>query len=123
KSSTASGKAPIAGGIMLLMILLMIFEVFPAVISVLIAAALMIATGCVRNMDDAYSKINWESLVLIAAMLPMATALEKTGGMLILSKGIIQLMGQFGAIGVLAGMYAITMIIGQFISNTATAVL
>lgn len=121
--AAANGKAPIAGGIMLLMVLLMIFEVFPAVISVLIGAVLMIVTGCVRNMDDAYGKINWESIVLIAAMLPMATALEKTGGMVMLSEGIISMLGSFGAIGVLAGIYFITMVFGQFISNTATAVL
>lgn len=121
--ATANGKAPIAGGIMLLMVMLMIFEVFPAVISVSIGAVLMIVTGCVRNMDDAYGKINWESIVLIAAMLPMATALEKTGGMVLLSEGIIQLLGGFGAMGVLAGIYFLTMFFGQFISNTATAVL
>ncbi|WP_375219914.1 SLC13 family permease [Psychrobacillus sp. PGGUH221] len=122
-TAAASGKAPIAGAIMLFMIVLMILEVFPAVISVLIGALLMIITGCLRNMDDAYGKMNWESIVLIAAMLPMATALEKTGGMVILSKGIIDLLGGFGAMGVLAGIYFITMLFGQFISNTATAVL
>ncbi|KQL33465.1 SLC13 family permease [Psychrobacillus sp. FJAT-21963] len=122
-TAAASGKAPIAGAIMLFMIVLMILEVFPAVISVLIGAVLMIITGCLRNMDDAYGKMNWESIVLIAAMLPMATALEKTGGMVILSKGIIDLLGGFGAMGVLAGIYFITMLFGQFISNTATAVL
>ncbi|WP_338754651.1 SLC13 family permease [Bacillus sp. FJAT-52991] len=121
--AAASGKAPIAGGIMLLMILLMVFEVFPASISVLIGAVLMIVTGCVRNMDDAYSRINWESIVLVAAMLPMATALEKTGGMTILSEGIVQLLGGFGAMGVLAGIYFLTMVFSQFISNTATTVL
>lgn len=121
--AAASGKAPIAGAIMLFMIILMISEVFPAVISVLIGAVLMVITGCLRNMDDAYGKMNWESIVLIAAMLPMATALEKTGGMVILSEGIIELLGGFGAMGVLAGIYFITMVFGQFISNTATAVL
>lgn len=108
---------------MLLMIGLMVLEVFPAVISVLLAATLMVMTGCLRNMDDAYGKMNWESIILIAAMLPMATALEKTGGMVILSEGIVNLLGGFGAMGVLAGIYFVTMVFGQFISNTATAVL
>lgn len=121
--AAANGKAPIAGAIMVLMIALMVMEVFPAFISVLIGAVLMIITGCVRNMDDAYGQINWESIILIAAMLPMATALEKTGGMQLLSEGIIQLLGGFGALGILAGIYFITMVFGQFISNTATAVL
>ena len=119
----ASGKAPIAGIILLLMVGLMVFEVFDAVISVMIGAVLMIVTGCLRNMDDAYGKINFESILLIAAMLPMATALQKTGGMTILSDSIINLLGQYGPYGVLIGVYLITVVFGQFVSNTATAVL
>lgn len=121
--ASANGKAPIAGAIMFLIVLLMIFEVFPAVITVLIGAVLMILTGCLRNMDDAYSEMNFESIVLIAAMLPMATALEKTGGMELISEGITDVFGGFGAMGVLIGIYWLTIIFGQVISNTATAVL
>lgn len=122
-AAAASGKAPIAGLIMLFMIGLMVFEVFDAVIAVLIGAVLMIITGCLRNMDDAYSKMNFESIVLVAAMLPMATALENTGGMTILADGIINLLGDFGPYGVLMGIYILTVVFGQFVSNTATAVL
>lgn len=121
--AAASGKAPIAGGILLFMVLLMIFDIFPPVISVLIGAVLMVITGCLRNMDDAYGQMNWESIILIACMLPVATALEKTGGMVIISEGIIHLLGDFGPMGILAGIYLVTMVFGQFISNTATAVL
>ncbi|WP_409367621.1 SLC13 family permease [Lysinibacillus sp. 38-6] len=121
--AAATGKAGIAGAIMLLMIGLMAFEVFPAVISVMIGAVLMILTGCLRNMEDAYNNMNFESIVLVAAMLPMATALEKTGGMVILSNGIIDALGSYGPYGVLIGIYVLTVIFGQFISNTATAVL
>ncbi|MFJ7733546.1 SLC13 family permease [Lysinibacillus sp. NPDC097231] len=121
--AAATGKAGIAGVIMLLMIVLMAFEIFPAVISVMIGAVLMLLTGCLRNMEDAYSNMNFESIVLVAAMLPMATALEKTGGMTILSDGIINALGDYGPYGVLIGVYILTVIFGQFISNTATAVL
>ncbi|GGG10948.1 SLC13 family permease [Lysinibacillus alkalisoli] len=121
--ASATGKAPIAGLIMLLMVALMVFEVFSPVISVLIGAVLMIVTGCLRNMDDAYSNMNFESIVLVAAMLPMATALEKTGGMVLLSDAIIKVLGNYGAYGVLIGIYLLTVTFGQFISNTATAVL
>lgn len=123
RMAAASGKAPIAAAIILLMVFLMVFEVFPTVISVLIGALLMILTGCLRNMDDAYSQVNWETIVLVAAMLPIATALEKTGGMLILSEMIIKTMGGLGSLGVFAGIYLLSMIFGQFISNTATAIL
>ncbi len=122
-AAVASGKAPIAGTILVGMILLMVLEVFTPVITVLLAAAAMVLTGSLRNMDDAYSKMNWESIILIAAMLPMATALEKSGGMELISSGIVASLGGFGAMGVLAGIYFMTMVFGQFISNTATAVL
>ena len=119
----ASGKAPIAAVIVAFMVLLMIFEIFPAVICVLIGAVLTIITGCLRNMDDAYSQMNWESIVLIACMLPVATALEKTGGMALISDSLLELLGGFGPLGVLMGIYFVTLVFGQFISNTATAVL
>lgn len=122
-AASASGKAPIAAGIILLMVFLMVFEIFPTVISVLIGAVLMILTGCLRNMDDAYSQVNFETIVLVAAMLPIATALEKTGGIMILSEGIIKTLGGLGSLGVFAGIYLLAMTFGQFISNTATAVL
>lgn len=121
--AAASGKAPVAGAIMLGMLAMMTLEIVPAVTAVLIAAVLMVITGCLRNSDDAYSRINWESVVLIAAMLPMATALENTGGVLYLSELIIGLLGLYGPLALMGGFYFTTMLFSQFISNTATAVL
>lgn len=121
--ATASGKAPVAAGILLLMVTLMIFNVFPTVVSVIIAAILMVLTGCLRNMDDAYGQINWQSVILIGAMLPWSTALENTGGMTLISNGIIALLGGIGPIGVLGGLYIAATIFGQIMSNTATTVL
>ncbi|MGO4886963.1 SLC13 family permease [Anaerobacillus sp. MEB173] len=121
--AAANGKAPIAAFIMLGMLVMMTFEVVSAVTAVIIAAMLMVMTGCLRNMDDAYGRINWESVVLIAAMLPMATALEKTGGVQLLSENIVQMLGGYGPLAVMAGFYLLTTFFSQFISNTATAVL
>lgn len=121
--ASASGKAPIAGAIMLFMLIMMTLEIVPAVTAVVIAAVLMVITGCLRNMDDAYSRINWESVVLIGAMLPMATALEATGGVQFLADGMVNGLGEYGALAIMAGFYLATMLFSQFISNTATAVL
>ena len=63
-----------------LMLVLMTLGLTANVIAVLIGAVAMILTRCV-SMEDAYRAIHWESVVLIAAILPMATALETTGGM------------------------------------------
>lgn len=121
--ASSKGKAPIAAGIMLFMLILMTLELIPAVLSVLLAAFLMILTGCIRSLEEAYQRINLEAVVLIAAMLPMATALEKTGGVQFISNGMLELLGEYGPYTVLIGFYLLTSLFSQFISNTATAVI
>ncbi len=116
-------RSMIAGAILVLMVLAMIVELVPAVIAVVIAAMMMILTRSIRHADHAYRSINWQTIVLIACMLPMATALEKTGGIEFISEGLVDILGGFGPLVVMAGLYAITSVFSQFISNTATAVL
>ena len=116
-------KAPLAGIIMLAMIACMVFNIIPPVIAVLGAAILMILTGCLRSVESAYQTINWESIVLIGAMLPMSIALEETGISAVISNAIVNGLGGFGSTAVLAGIYFATTILTLFISNTATAVL
>lgn len=120
---TLDQKAPVAAGIMLLMILAMVLDIVPAVTAVMIAAVLIIITGCLRNMEEAYTSINWESVVLIAAMLPMSTAFEKTGAASLISNGLVDQLGDLGPYALLAGIYFCTSTLTLFISNTATAVL
>ncbi|RXZ84687.1 SLC13 family permease [Paenibacillaceae bacterium] len=120
---TLDHKAPLAGGIMALMVVLMILEVFPAVVTVLIAAVLMVVTGCLRNMEEAYKTINWESIVLIGGMIPMSIAVEKTGAAALLSEKLVGGLGGFGPIALLAGIYFATSALTLFISNTACAIL
>lgn len=116
-------KAPIAATIMLLMILAMVFNILPSVTAVMIAAVLMVISGCFTNVEAAYKTINWESIVLIAAMLPMSIAIEKTGGANAFSDIIVSTAGGFGPYVVLAVIYFATSLLTMFISNTATAVL
>jgi di/tricarboxylate transporter len=111
-----------AVGIMLGMLLLMTFEIIPTVTAVLLAAVAMVLSGCL-SMDDVYRTMSWESVILIAAMLPMATALEKTGGIDLIANGLTSGLGGFGPLAVMAGIFVVTALLSQFISNTATAVL
>lgn len=120
---TLDQKAPIAAGIMLIMIIAMTFNLVPAVTAVLIAAGLMIITGCLRNMEEAYKNINWESVVLIAAMMPMSLAFEKTGAATLISDFLVGYFGSVSPYALLAGIYFSTSLLTMFISNTATAVL
>ena len=118
-------KAPVAAAIMLLMIVMMVFDFIPVapVTAVIIAGLLTVFAGCFRNVEAAYKTINWESIVLIAAMMPMSTALEKTGASALVSQGLVDSLGAMGPTALLAGIYFTTSLMTMFISNTATAVL
>lgn len=120
---TLDYKGPTAAAIMLLMIILMVAGWTAPVTAVLIAAILTILTGCFRKVDDAYKTINWESIVLIAAMMPMSTALEKTGVSAVVSQSLVSTLGAMSPYALLAGIYFTTSVMTMFISNTATAVL
>jgi len=116
-------RAILAGGILLFMMVMLVFEWIPAVMTVLIAGLLMILSGSVRSADQAYRSVSWNIVILIACMLPMATALENTGGVAFIADAITSALGGAGPIAVMAGLYLVTSIFGVFISNTATAVL
>ena len=122
---TLDHKAPVAAAIMIAMIIAMVVESIPVapVTSVLLAAILMVMTGCVRSMEAAYKTINWQTIVLFAAMLPMSIALEKTGVSAMISGSIVDILGGSGPRILLAGIYAVTSVMTIFISNTVTAVL
>lgn len=122
---TLDYKAPLAAGIMLLMIVAMVFDFIPVepVTAVMIAGLLMVLTGCFRNVEAAYKTINWESIVLIAAMMPMSIALEKTGVSEYISNSLVNGLGNYGPLALMAGIYFTTSLMTMFISNTATAVL
>ena len=122
---TLDYKAPIAAVIMLVMIGMMVFDFIPVapVTAVIIAGLLMVLTRCFRNVEAAYKTINWESIVLIAAMMPMSLALEKTGASEYISNSLVSGLGVYGPFALMAGIYFTTSLMTMFISNTATAVL
>ena len=122
---TLDYKAPVAALIMIAMIVMMVVDGIPVapVTAVLLAAVMMVITGCVRSVEAAYKTINWQTIVLFAAMLPMSIALEKTGVSEMISGAIVTGLGSSGPRVLLAGIYAATSLMTIFISNTVTAVL
>lgn len=118
----ARGRAPIAIGIVVAMIVVMALELIPNAAAVLIAALALIASGCVR-LDAIYRTINWKTVVLVAGTLPLATALTKTGASTMMAHGMVAALGSLGPLAVLAVVFLITSLVGLFISNSATAVL
>ena len=118
-----SERGPVAAVIIFLMILAMILDWLPPVMAVLIADILLILTRCFRSVKDAIGTISWESVILFAAMIPLATAMDNTGLSAIISGGIVSGLGTYGPYAVLAGIMLGTQVLTMFISNTATAVL
>jgi di/tricarboxylate transporter len=120
---TLDYKAPVATGIMILMVAAMVFNWLPPVVCVLIAALLTILTGCFRSPEEAFQTIRWETIILIGAMMPMALAFEKTGLSELISTNLVLGLKDFGPIALLAGIYVTTSLLTLFISNTAVTVL
>lgn len=115
-------QAPFALVILLIMVISMAFGIVDNVAAVLLAALAMGVFRCLR-MDDAYRSINWPTLVIIAGLLPLAQALQQTGGVQLVANGLVVGLGEFGPLALMAGVFVLAALIGMFISNTATALL
>ncbi len=115
-------QAPFALVILLLMVLSMAFGIVDNVAAVLLAALAMGVFRCLR-MEDAYQSINWPTLVIIAGLLPLAQALQQTGGVKLVADGLVMGLGELGPLALMAGIFVLAALIGMFISNTATALL
>lgn len=115
-------KAPLAVGILGLVLLLTTFSGFHISTSMVIGSVLMVLTGCI-SMDEAYQSIEWRSVFLIAGMLPLGTVMETTGTAQFLADGIVNFAGPWGPVAVLAGIYILAGLITEPMSNAAATVL
>ena len=118
----ARRQAPFALAILLAMVGLMAFGVVPNVIAVLSAALAMGLFRCI-DTDSVYQAIRWRTLVVIAGMLPLADALQRTGGVQWLVAGLVAGLGHLGPHAMLASLFLLTAGLSLFISNTAATVL
>lgn len=108
--------------ITLVMLVVMAFAWLPNVIAVLLAAVALVISQCVRPAE-VYRSVNWESIVLIAGMIPLALALDRTGATQLLVAAVEHQLQGAGPTLVLALCVAVTSALGMVLSNTATAVL
>ncbi|WP_282043288.1 SLC13 family permease [Winogradskyella flava] len=115
-------KSYIAVFALVLMILLLVFKIVPGAIAALIAAGIVLITGCVP-ITKAYKGISWISVVMIAAMIPMGLALQKTGTAKLIANGLVDSLGSLHPIVLLGGVFLLTTTFSQVINNSATAVL
>ena len=118
----ARSRGPLAVIILAAMVGLLVFDLLPTVTAVLVATAALILTRCV-NVDSCYRVIDWQTVLIIAGMLPLALALERTGAITLVTDRLLELFAGVGPMGVLAVLFLVTVAIGLFLSNTPTAVL
>ncbi len=117
-----SSKSWLAIAILGGMVALMVSGVVPVVIASMLAAGAMLLTGCLTR-TQAYRAISWSTVILIAAMIPMAIALESTGGAQQIADRLVDTVGTLGSVPMLAAIILVTTAFSQVISNTASAVL
>lgn len=122
ETAPARARAPIAFLVLVGMLVLMVTNLTSIAAASMLAALAMILSGCL-SIDDAYQAVDWKSIVLVAGMLPMATALERVGLVNLAAQGFNQSLGELGPAAVLAGLFLMTSLFTQVLSNTATTVL
>ena len=115
-------KAPIAVAALALAIGLVVFADFHISLAMVIAAVIMILTGCL-SIEEAHESIDWRTVFLVAGMLPLGLAMEATGTAQYLADIMLGALGDFGPIALLAGTYLLAALITQAMSNAAAMVL
>ncbi len=118
----ARHRAPLAVGVLALVVVLMVWGVVPHVQAALFGCLLLGLFRCI-DMPGAYRSIHWQSLILIVGMMPFSLALQRTGGVDLAAQTLLEVMGGAQPRLVLAVIFAATAVLGLFISNTATAIL
>ena len=115
-------RAPLMLIVLGLMVVSITAGIFPPVTAAGLAAMALILSRCV-SLDAVYRAINWQAVVLIAGLLPLATALDKSGASSSIAGALVTILGGVGQVPMLAILFLVASTLSLFLSNTATAVL
>ncbi len=115
-------KAPVAAGVMAVVVVPVIFGWLPIYLAAILGATLMILTRCL-TMDEAYKFIEWRAVFLIAGMLPLGLAMQQSGAASFLTEGVVSAVGGFGPYAVVAALYLVTAFGAQVMPTAAVAIL
>ncbi len=115
-------KAAITVAILLAALLVIIVGWLAPAPTLVIAALLMVLSGALR-VDEAYESIDWRSIFLIAGILPLGVAMETSGTAVLIADQIVGLLGDLGPRGVMIGIFILTALLTEVISNVAATVL
>jgi di/tricarboxylate transporter len=123
KQAVAMGQgAKLMIAILAGMVLMLATGIVPPAVAGLLAAGAILLSGII-SVEGLYRSINWTTVILVGAMMPLSTAMEQTGAARLLADGIVTLVGDMGPRMLLTGLFVLTAILGQVISNTATALI
>jgi di/tricarboxylate transporter len=106
--------------VLLAMVVLLATGIVPPAVAGLLAACALVLLG-VLSVTQAYRAISWTTIVMVGGMIPLSHALQTTGAADVIVHGLLRLVGDAGPYPLLIGLLLITAVLGQLISNTATA--
>jgi di/tricarboxylate transporter len=107
---------------MLGMVVLLATGAVSAAVAAILAAGALVLTR-VLTMRQVYHSVNWTIVVMVAALIPVSVAVEQSGVAADIAGGLVDLVRGAGPYALLFGLFVITAIFGQLISNTATALI
>jgi di/tricarboxylate transporter len=109
-------------GILAGMIVLLASGITPPAVAGLLAACAIVLAG-VLTIEQAYRGIQWTTVILVAGMIPLATAMTETGAAKRLADGLVDVVGDAGPRALVLGLVLLVFVLGQLISNTATVLI
>jgi di/tricarboxylate transporter len=104
------------------MVFLLATGLVPAAVAGVLAGFALILSG-VLTVDQSYRAVDWTTVILVGAMMPLSAAMDQSGAAALMAEGLVALVGDAGPYALLAGLFLLTAILGQLISNTATALI
>jgi di/tricarboxylate transporter len=113
-------RAPLAGGIFVAVLAAATVGVLELPVAMLIGAFLVLLTRCITP-EEAYSRVNWQVIILIASMLGLGTAMEATGTAKFLATQVVELLGNARPVWLLSAFFGLTVLLTQPMSNQASA--
>jgi di/tricarboxylate transporter len=104
------------------MVLLMSLDLVPPVVATL-AAAIAMVLARVLTSEQAHRSINWPTLIIVGGMTPLSIAITQSGAAETISNQIVRIVGGGSPYVLLLGLFLVSAVLGQMISNTATALI
>ncbi|NBC16017.1 MAG: SLC13 family permease [Bacteroidetes bacterium] len=116
------GKMPLALTVLVGVVATAALGLVPIVVSAIVGCVVLVLTRCLTP-EEAYEAINWKVIFLLAGVIPLGTAMDKSGAADLISTFFIDVLGPLGPMAILSGFFFVSMMLTNVVSNQATAAL